>query len=427
MIDVVDAIAYAHARLVVHQDITPSNVLVDTDERVKVLDFGIAKLLDTEQTQLTQAHAMTLRYASPEQLLGKPISVGSDIHQLVLLSLEILIGRTANDDACITSAIERAAGRLSLNVDSAARRSLPREVVLIIEQCLRNGPDERYRDANRLRDDLAAYINGYPVTAAGQSVRYRFRKFIGRNLPSTAIAVSAVLAIAVSTVWYTNQVTEQRNEAQRQTRLAEESLDFLADMFEASDPDNAQGRDLSAIDVLDLGAKRIGTELADQPEIQNKLYLALGKTFYRLGILDKAEEAAVDLVRVSEQLEGNNRVSKIEALNLLGNIKNAQGDDHTALAIFEDLARDAESSLGANHPNTLKVKNNLAIVYWNTGNFSGASTMHEDIYERKIAEMGQHAETTLATAVNMSQLYVTLGEVDKAMQFTRENVAFSEE
>lgn len=425
LVNVIDAVAYAHAQLVVHRDIKPANVLVSESGQVKLLDFGIAKLLESDKA-LTQATPLTPRYASPEQLLGHSITVASDIAQLGLLIYEVLTGEALNPSETLADAIQRAADGRSLRVELERAQELPREVLPIIEQCLRAEPNDRYADANSLKADIKAYLDGYPVVAVGQSAGYRFRKFIGRNLPATIIAVAAVVAIFGSTAWYTIQVTEQRDEAQRQTRLAEESLEFLAGMFEASDPDIAQDHELSAIDVLDLGAERIEKELADQAEIQMKLYFTVGKTYWRLGQLEKAEKAVRKLDDINEELYGTDIGPRFDALNLLANIVANQGDTESATRMQEELAQYSEQQLGPSHIKTLKVKNNLAISYWTAGKLDDAQALYEDVFARKVETLGPQEESTLTTAINLSQLYISLGEPERSVEFTADNLAVAE-
>ncbi len=201
LVSVVDAVAYAHSQLVVHRDIKPANVFVNNNEDVKLLDFGIAKLLEADGA-LTQGAPLTPRYASPEQLLGQPITVASDISQLGLLIYEVLSGEPLNASETLAGAIQRAADGRSLKIELDMAHELPREVLSIIEHCLRADPGDRYTDANSLKKDLEAYLSGYPVSAVGQSAGYRFRKFFQRNAKpiSGSIGVGVAIAAGIQTL-----------------------------------------------------------------------------------------------------------------------------------------------------------------------------------------------------------------------------------
>ena len=427
LVDMVDAVAYAHARLIVHRDIKPSNIIVGSDDRARLLDFGIAQLLENDATRLTQVGAMTPRYASPEQLLGQPVTIASDIYQLGLLIFEVLTGTPVRQEETLTDAIRYAATGQSIKLPDDVGASMDRELQLVINQCLRHEPEERYRDVNKLREDLVAYLDGYPVAAAGRSGLYRLRKFVTRNLAATSIATVAAVALAGSAVWYTAEITEQRDYAQQQTRFAEESLEFLAGTFEAADPDNAQGQELSALDVLDLGLERVDNELADAPDIQGRLYLAIGKTYYRLGKLDEAEAATRRYLETSGSKAFADDISDIRARSLLANIVADQGREDEALAMLEVLNDEAVAALGPENIETLKVQNNLAISYWATGDFERAEALYQSVYDTKVEQFGRGAETTLSTAVNLSQLLVTVGRAEDSVTFTRSGLGYAED
>lgn len=298
LIDIVDAVAYAHARLVVHRDIKPSNVLVNEDGRPKLLDFGIAKLLEGDERDLTKAGPMTPRYASPEQLLGLQITTASDTYQLGLLFYEVLTGRSLNKDEALSTAIQRAADQKPLVIDAATRQALPRELVLIIEQCLRVSPNERYGDANSLRNDLQAFLDGYPVAAAGQSAGYRLRKFVGRNVPAVAIAIVAVLAIVGGSSWYTWQLSQARDLAEQRadtsSRLLQTMSQLVADTFSGLMDSNAErdvGDESYIESVLGETVALIDTELATEPEARAELLKVQGTIEMTLGNYDSSAAA----------------------------------------------------------------------------------------------------------------------------------------
>jgi serine/threonine-protein kinase len=427
LIDVVDAVSFAHTRLIVHRDIKPSNVLVDAGGRAKLLDFGIAKLLETESAELTRAAPMTPRYASPEQLLGAPITTASDIYQLGLLIGEILTGASIQPTEPLQQAIRRAADRRPVLIDSAARRRLPREIALVIEHCLRINPDERYRDASSLKWDLQAYLDGFPVSAAGQKVGYRFRKFIARNIPATVVVVMATVAVAASTAWYTAAVSDQRDEAQQQSELANESLDFLVSFFTAADPATSQGVELTAREMLDLGAARIEEELADRPRIKERLLYEVANTYWRLKEPDKAEPIAQAAVRTNESLYGAGNVRRLDSLNLLANIYIDQGRFADAEKILLDVLEQSTRELGMEHADTLRVQNNLGALYWETGRLPEALDTFESLFEVKSRVIGKRERTTIATAINLVALYNALSKFDSAREVGDEYLAIAEE
>jgi len=416
LIGVVDAVAYAHARLIVHRDIKPSNVLVDDAGRPRLLDFGIARLLGGEDDPATREQLMTPAYASPEQLLGQPVTVASDIYQLGALIFETLTGTPMTPDVVLAEAIQRAAQGQPILLDAKARARLPRELALVVEHCVRADPGDRYRDANALREDLEAFLEGYPVRAAGQSPAYRLRKFVRRNRVAVSIAVVAAMAVVTSTVWYTLEITHQRDEARSQKRLADESLRFVVSFFQASDPDTAQGRELTAAEILAQGAERVERELADQPQIQQRLFFEVAASQYQRGDLASAERQIRKAMQATERIDDVDPLDRLTHLNLLGNILGEQGRLEESLELLRQVYTEAPAALGPDHRLTLGAQNNLAIAYYELGRLEEALPLYEDVYRKKMRLFGPEDRSTLATATNLMALYGPLDRIDEQIE-----------
>jgi serine/threonine protein kinase len=210
---VVRAVAHAHAHLVVHRDLKPSNVLVTAEGQVKLLDFGIAKLLDAglasaEETELTRlgGRALTPGYAAPEQILGQPITTATDIYALGVMLFELLTGerpyRLARTDAQSRSALEEAIIRVDAMAPSAAakekavRRALRGDLDAIVLKALRKRPEERYQTAAEFAEDIERHLDHRPVQAQRDNRAYRLRRFVVRN----RVALTAVSAVLVALV-----------------------------------------------------------------------------------------------------------------------------------------------------------------------------------------------------------------------------------
>jgi eukaryotic-like serine/threonine-protein kinase len=199
---VCSAVAYAHARLVVHRDLKPSNVLVTADGTAKLLDFGIAKMMDTNDLAshqtATQLGMMTPQYASPEQIRGEQVTTSGDVYSLGLLLYEILTGKAAFDFSDksldeIRRIITETSPRKPSFANSIDAKLIPNEVDNIVLKALNKEPSRRYLTVQEFSNDIKRYLDGMPVKAQPDSVRYRFGKFIKRNKTSV-IAASLVFA-----------------------------------------------------------------------------------------------------------------------------------------------------------------------------------------------------------------------------------------
>lgn len=423
LIDIVDAVAYAHGRLIVHRDIKPSNVMVNKEGRPKLLDFGIARLTEGEVTEATRAGPMTLRYASPEQLLGRPITVASDIYQLGLLIFEVLTGNSACHDETVTEAIQRAAQGRPVRLPNSVASELPREIRLIVEQCLRPVVDERYSDANALRNDLRAWLTNYPVAAVGQSAGYRFRKLIARNKPATVIAAIALLSLTSGVSWYTWQLSVARAEADRQAvsakteaAKAERVSQFLIDVLEAPNPDKALGAEVTVREVLDNGVEKVRQELADDRDLQATLLYVVGNVYNELGEFDRSGELIEESVAIRRTMADADPVSLGLALYEQSRFYQYQGEvDKARERLVEALAYADRSATDEALELKAHILNSLGIALSKLNDFDGAMQRYEQaIAIRNNLNGPRHVETSVPIA-NQGRLLSKRGRYDEAL------------
>lgn len=244
---VCEAVRHAHGSLIVHRDLKPQNILVSTDHQIKLLDFGIAKLLDEtgsgEATATTNV-VLTPRYASPEQVMGRPVTVQSDVYSLGVILFELLCGRSPylNTQRSVAEwfrAIESEEAPLasSAAADPAARRLLAGDLDQILARALAKDPRDRYTSVEQLALDITRHLTGLPVSARPHTFVYQAAKFIRRNRAGVAAAALVVLSLAAglaATLWQSRVAQAERLRAEKRFEQARELARLsMFDLFDA--------------------------------------------------------------------------------------------------------------------------------------------------------------------------------------------------
>jgi serine/threonine-protein kinase len=307
---VADAVAYAHRRLVVHRDLKPSNILVTDDGQVRLLDFGIARLLDADGAPAAEhtlaAPAFTVNYASPEQLQGRPLSTATDIYSLGVVAHELLGGTRPFDhlpergvarvQAILAADLappshrrpDAAAAAARACTPAALQRALRGDLDAILLRALAREPEQRYPSAEALADDLARWRDGRPVLAQRPRAGYLLRKFVRRHRLAVGASAAAALALVVTTGVAVVQSQQAREQAQR----AQASRDFLINLFERADPDLRGGRHATVRELLEP-AEREAERLL--PEQRREVLATLANLWERIGDKQRAAQVQAQL------------------------------------------------------------------------------------------------------------------------------------
>jgi eukaryotic-like serine/threonine-protein kinase len=377
------AVEYAHKHLVVHRDIKPGNILVTTDGEPKLLDFGIAKLLDTEtgcQTTQTSERFMTPDYASPEQMCGNQITTATDVYALGVVLFELLTGRrpfqlhnkspmevaqiVCSEDPQAPSRV--VAGDSNAD-DHAAARRLRGDLDNIVLMAMRKEPSLRYTSVAALSEDVQRYLTGHSVQARTGTWRYRGGKFVRRHKAAVAIAILGALAlIGFSTGMglLAHRATEQRRIADQQRLAAQREADFLAGIFDAATPESAKGSPVTSRELLDQSAKRIDKELAGAPDVQATLLYNLGDAYEQLGLNEQAQPLLERSYNLRRKLFGDRNLDVAEAADALAHAYQEEGNYAKADGLFRRSLQTAQASTGKNTQVVAKMFTDMGFCLW---------------------------------------------------------------
>jgi tetratricopeptide (TPR) repeat protein len=409
-LQVARAVAFAHSRLIVHRDLKPANILVTGEGEVRLLDFGIAKLLDpehqAERTEISQL-AFTPDYASPEQIAGGAISTASDVYSLGVVMYELLTGRKpytlarGNRAALEQAVLSAAPPKPSAVVEPAERaRELRGDLDTILLKALKKSPEERYPSVAALADDLERYLTHRPVLARADSVGYRVRKFVWRNKLAVGAAASilvVILAGAGVALW---QAQVARAEAER----AEEFREFLASTIRDADPRLGEGKVLSAADLLRQARGR--TELLNaRPEIRVEMLSLISSSLLNLEDFAGAEDAAREALAEGEKSLGPDHPLTLRARMAMIGVHRFRGrvDDmrRELAAVEKTLAETGQSSVEQRFL-VLESHGHLAI---DAGDSALAVKSAKQALDLARGEFGEKDPRTAAAAILLAEAY----------------------
>ncbi len=347
------AVAHAHRQLIVHRDLKPSNVLVQSDGEPRLLDFGIARLLepgDPERTATVQRF-LTQDFAAPELLRGESAGTSADVFALGLILFELLTGlryRAVHADHDITLRPSAAlTAHAHTGADAITRTQLRGDLDAIATRALADDPARRYADAQQLADDVQRYLDGRPIEARPDRISYRAAKFVHRNRAAVAVGapgLATLLAASTIAAWQAVQKGAEAERARLALRQAEATRDFVASILLEADPSKAKGVDTTAGELLAAAHTRIGAELADEPALAAELLALIGNTYVSLDQSDLAQQSLREALAANERAARPSLTIAASAGGRLAYYAYIGGDATTALARLDELvARVARS------------------------------------------------------------------------------------
>ena len=464
-IDICSAVQFAHRALVVHLDLKSSNVLVTAAGSVKLLDFGIAKLLideiDPGRPHDNLLRPLTPAYAAPEQLCGETVSTATDVYALGAILYELLVGERPHRIVEATT-LEEIRKRIdstspiapsvrATDASPVTPRRLRGDLDTIVLTALQREPGRRYSTVDALAEDLQRYLQGEPVRARGDSAWYRAAKFALRHRAGVAVAGLAAMGLIATTsiaVW-------QAGAAREQAERAELVTGFVIDIFRVADPKGAPGGvKLSAIEVLDAGAQRLDAQLASQPQLAARFGEVMGTIYVELGQYDRAIELlqrsidarhraslesdaglltelgraqyekgdypaagqtlAAALLR-HRSSDGNSSASVARDLVLQGQVARRQGDFKKAEALMRDALAMARATLAAPHAEIAGDLNQLAVLYSDMHRLDEGTALTEEALAMFRALYGENHIDVAENLINLGSFRMQNGHAAEAL------------
>ena len=398
VVEAARAIAYAHNNLIVHRDIKPSNLLMDGRGQLKVVDFGIAKLMSKQEApQKTTIMALTPSYAAPEQINSGHISVTTDVFSLAVVCLHLIVGEPplpkdrllkscADDETHIWQVLKA--------------HVMDKDLRNILNRALQQDPQKRYRNMELLAEDLAAWLDNKPVKATPDSWLYRCSKFARRRRALFAAMTTSVVILSVAVVLLMGQYRKTLVEAEK----AKQAKDFMLNVFAGANPDLHEGRQLSAIDVLNLASEEIGYKDFIDERVKSDVLGSLGTAYSHLG----AEQAAVENLQAAIEIDPQNLSAQLslgqlyldlsqpdEAQTMINRVSDAlqrMVKPPAALQAQLQLLRSSHSTFTQDYPSGVQWARQARSAYLALGDATGVLTSTRLLTEK----MDTLAETSAA-------------------------------
>ncbi|MGF1671204.1 MAG: tetratricopeptide repeat protein [Balneolaceae bacterium] len=428
---VCQAVNYAHTNLIIHRDLKPDNIFVTSNGTVKILDFGIAKIIDSELSAKdllkTQQglRLLSIQYAAPEQITLEKITTATDVYGLGLLLYEMITGKKPfklkNKKLKEAEYIIRHQSPEPPSlvvIDKSISEKLKGDLDAITLKALRKHPEERYQSADQILDDIHRYQNHLPVHAQKDSIHYRITKFGKRH--SNAIITLLVLIFMLSglALYHTHQITTQRNIAQSEANKAQQAVSFLIQMFESGSPVESLGDTLTVYDLLQRGIQNTEV-LNDQPVLKAQMYGVIGRVYRTLGEYQNARSLLEKSYNLRLEHLGLVHPETVESLDQIGILLSEEGkfsEAESFLRLSDEIRIQLTDSVQASFAIT---KNELAYVLRRQGKFDESKEIYENLIEIYRKHLGDEDELTISSMSGLAAVLHGMNSYSDAEKYYR--------
>lgn len=479
--DVCHAVHYAHQNLVLHRDLKPTNILVTARGHGKLLDFGIAKLLNPQLSHLpapvtrAESRVLTPEYASPEQIRGEPLTTTSDVYSLGVLLYELLTGRRPHrlqgctteqmirivsdevppnpsvavmrpietedpsppdggtGDASSSGGERRSSGADSVAHDRAStpdrlRRQLRGDLDAIVLKALRKEPNQRYGSAELLAQDIERHLAMQPVSARKGNRRYRLGAFLRRYRVEAGAAIAVVIALVGGlgiALWQADEARRERDRAESERIRAEEMAGFTESLFTASDPYALSPERLDTLSVrefLNRGAEQVLTGLDDQPTAKAQMLDVVGRVYHRLGSYEEAHPLLVQALELRREHLERTDPDLATSMQHLADLLTDMGDYAPARALLEDALEIGARAWGENHERLATSSFLLGTVLREQGHMEEAEVRQREALEMLRRINGDRDPVVVEFMTELVGTMERQGEFDEAEELARETI-----
>ena len=440
LVEVLSAVEHAHHHLIVHCDLKPQNILVTKDRRVKLLDFGIATVLEPScQGRPSSHNPMTPGFASPEQMVGAPTTTSSDIYSMGIVAYELLTGQSPylarpsapamlrkevlteelrSPSQCLDSLastrLEDVAKRRSTSTPSL-RRCIRGDLDAIVQKALEKHPAARYTSAESFAADVVRHLERRPVRARSSNWTYRTQRLIERHATIVSILLIAFLAIAGMSVAFAisiDRTSRQKGLVENQRLQSQEASEVVVDLVRRVDAKSFTTDRLSNL-ILSRGLERVSTR-SGHPSVQSATLHSLAAILLELGRFQEAAELSEQATRLRQGLYGKVSLEAAESENLAATVYQEQARFAEAEELFRRVLSTRTRLLGTKHPDTAMARNNLGLLLWRRGKLVDAEEQLQRALEISREELGDLHPGVLAALGNLALVQQQKGDFHSA-------------